>query len=117
MKPRAAIKPSTVDGTRSAQDDAPRCTGVDGNRTHQRPRERPLNGFEGRGTDPVSIETTDTYDSYDSHGTTSGTKPAPIDPDLAAVVKAWPELPEAVKAGIVAMVKAASEGEGAAEGR
>jgi len=29
------------------------------------------------------------------------------DPDLAAVVEAWPELPEAMKAGIVAMVKAA----------
>ena len=30
------------------------------------------------------------------------------DPDLAAVVAAWPELPEAIKAGILAMVKAAS---------
>jgi hypothetical protein len=30
------------------------------------------------------------------------------DPDLAAVVAAWPELPEVVRAGIVAMVKAAS---------
>jgi hypothetical protein len=29
------------------------------------------------------------------------------DPDLAAVVEAWPELPEALKAGIMAMVKAA----------
>jgi len=29
-------------------------------------------------------------------------------PDLAAVVDAWPELPEAIKAGIVAMVRAAS---------
>jgi hypothetical protein len=29
-------------------------------------------------------------------------------PELAAVVNAWPELPEAVRAGIVAMVKAAS---------
>ena len=29
-------------------------------------------------------------------------------PDLAAVVKAWPDLPEAVRAGIVAMVKAAT---------
>ena len=28
-------------------------------------------------------------------------------PDLAAVVNAWPDLPEALKAGIVAMVKAA----------
>jgi len=28
-------------------------------------------------------------------------------PDLAAVVAAWPELPEVLKAGIVAMVKAA----------
>ena len=31
----------------------------------------------------------------------------PDDLDLAAVVEAWPELPEALKAGIVAMVKAA----------
>ena len=31
------------------------------------------------------------------------------DPDLAAVVEAWPDLPEAIrKAGILAMVKAAS---------
>jgi len=29
-------------------------------------------------------------------------------PDLAAVVNAWPELPEAIKAGIVVMIKAAS---------
>ena len=28
---------------------------------------------------------------------------------LAAVVEAWPDLPEAIKAGIVAMVKAASK--------
>jgi hypothetical protein len=30
------------------------------------------------------------------------------DPDLAAVVDAWPKLPEALKAGILAMVKAAA---------
>ena len=29
------------------------------------------------------------------------------DPDLAAVVDAWPDLPEAIRAGILAMVKAA----------
>jgi hypothetical protein len=30
-----------------------------------------------------------------------------LDPDLAAIVAAWPELPEAIKAGILAMIKAA----------
>jgi hypothetical protein len=33
------------------------------------------------------------------------------DPDLAAVVAAWPKLPEAIRAGILAMVKAASGSE------
>jgi hypothetical protein len=28
------------------------------------------------------------------------------DPDLAVVVDAWPDLPEAIKAGILAMIKA-----------
>jgi hypothetical protein len=28
------------------------------------------------------------------------------DPDLAAVMDAWPNLPEAIKAGIMAIVKA-----------
>ncbi|MFH0983719.1 MAG: hypothetical protein V2A79_19565 [Planctomycetota bacterium] len=40
---------------------------------------------------------------------TPGTQPA--DPDLAAVVNAWPALPAAVKAGIVAMIRATA-GEG-----
>jgi hypothetical protein len=31
------------------------------------------------------------------------------DPDLAAVVEAWARLPEAIRAGIMAMVKAASK--------
>ena len=31
-----------------------------------------------------------------------------IDPDLAAVIDAWDRLPEAVRAGIVAMVRAAA---------
>jgi hypothetical protein len=31
---------------------------------------------------------------------------APTDPDLCQVIDAWPTLPEAVRAGIVAMVKA-----------
>jgi hypothetical protein len=32
------------------------------------------------------------------------------DPDLATIIDAWGRLPEAVRAGIVAMVKAASGG-------
>ena len=32
-----------------------------------------------------------------------------IDPDLAAVIDAWPSLPEAIKAGIVAMIEATVE--------
>jgi hypothetical protein len=31
------------------------------------------------------------------------------DPDLARVVEAWPALPEAIRAGIVAMVRAAAK--------
>ena len=34
-------------------------------------------------------------------------KHAPADPDLAALITAWPTLPAALKSGIVAMVKAA----------
>jgi len=38
-----------------------------------------------------------------------------VDPDLAALIDAWPALPEPVKVGIVAMVRAASKSE--AEGQ
>ena len=32
---------------------------------------------------------------------------APTDPELAAVVAAWPDLPPAIRAGVLALVKAA----------
>jgi hypothetical protein len=38
---------------------------------------------------------------------TESPRPTPSDPDLAAVIAAWPALPEPIKAGIVAMIKAA----------
>ena len=38
------------------------------------------------------------------------TKTAHDDPDLQAIIDAWPALPEAIKAGIVAMVQAAGGG-------
>ena len=50
-----------------------------------------------------------------SEATNGGAAEALADPDLAAVVKAWPELPRAVRAGILAMVRA-SGGEPAGDG-
>jgi hypothetical protein len=32
----------------------------------------------------------------------------PIDPDVAEVAEAWPTLPQAVRAGILAMIRAAA---------
>jgi hypothetical protein len=38
--------------------------------------------------------------------------PENTDPDLAAVVGAWPTLPEALKAAVIAIVRSASGGGG-----
>jgi NAD(P)H-hydrate repair Nnr-like enzyme with NAD(P)H-hydrate dehydratase domain len=37
---------------------------------------------------------------------------APADPDLAALLAGWPTLPDPIRAGIVAMVKASGNGGG-----
>ena len=42
--------------------------------------------------------------------TPTATPPKPADPELAAVVAAWPDLPPALRAGIAAMVAAAGGG-------
>ncbi|MDA0991881.1 MAG: hypothetical protein O3A51_14165 [Verrucomicrobia bacterium] len=42
-----------------------------------------------------------------AQGAAIDTPKAPGDPDLAAVVEAWPKLPEAIRAGILAMIRAA----------
>lgn len=39
-----------------------------------------------------------------------GAREAPADPDLAAVVDAWPTLPAAIKSAILAMIGAAEQG-------
>ena len=41
-----------------------------------------------------------------THSATLSVKSAPSDPDLSAVIDAWPTLPKAIRAGIVAMVRA-----------
>ena len=46
-------------------------------------------------------------DSADSDASIGPNPGDETDPDLATFVEAWPTLPEAVRAGIVAMVKAA----------
>ena len=38
----------------------------------------------------------------------TGPETDPSDPELEAIIRAWPALPEAVRAGIVAMVRAAT---------
>jgi hypothetical protein len=40
-------------------------------------------------------------------GAASGIGNTPIDVDLQAIIERWPDLPDAVKAGIAAMVRAA----------
>ena len=49
-----AIKKPCKSRQLRARGSEPQRTGVDGNRTHQQPRKRPLNGFEGRGTHQAS---------------------------------------------------------------
>jgi hypothetical protein len=46
-----------------------------------------------------------------AQGAAVSTEDGLIDPDLQAVIEAWLELPEAIKAGILAMVKSAGGSE------
>ena len=68
-------------------------------------------GLEGRCTPDVTADKSGTYAiPPEALGRLLGAFAAEIGPscpDLAAVVSAWPRLPEALKTGIVAMVKAA----------
>jgi len=52
--------------------------------------------------------------SRPQRATKSATRPLPDDPDLAAVVTAWPDLPEVIRAGIMAMIKASDRPQGSA---
>ena len=62
----------------------------------------PYDGLANRCADELSTDRVSTCDSPKSNDTKNDTK----DPDLALVIDAWPELPEAVRAGIMAMVRA-----------
>ena len=67
--------------------------------------------MEAAGIEPPQRNTGETSFSHQG-GAESGAHNAPIDADLQAIIEQWPELPDAVKAGIVAMVKAADGGDG-----
>jgi len=76
-----------------------------------------LPGLQNRGDDFVSADPTMPLRKQAPSLAAQGKRAAqiepplngPDDPDLAAVMAAWPDLPEALKAGIVAMVKAAAK--------
>lgn len=58
----------------------------------------------------VSAENPEQYAHSENHaaaGAAVGSENAPIDPDLRAIIERWDDLPDAVSAGIVAMVRAA----------
>ncbi len=53
-------------------------------------------------------DTTDSASIRPPTATQNATRLLPDDPGLAAVVDAWPDLPEAIRAGILAMIGAGS---------
>jgi len=69
----------------------------------------PVNdGFANRSRDSLSAENADTYDADDSHWRTHWWKALQNHPDLQSIVEAWPTLPDTLKAGILAMVRASN---------
>lgn len=85
-----------------------------------RKRNRPENGFEkgifgpwffasGEARTRTTRETTGKTGPSGQSGADSGAldaREAPLDADLAALVDVWPALPAAIKAGILAMIRA-----------
>ena len=58
-------------------------------------------------TDPcISKDLQKTIDEKARKSSDLGAKSNQIPPELASVIEAWPDLPEPVKAGILAMVRA-----------
>ena len=66
-------------------------------------------GFSVRCTSDVTHAEPRTTDDHESDSASCSALSAAGDPDFALVAKAWPTLPEAVRAGIVAMIRAASK--------
>ena len=60
--------------------------------------------------DSTSGDDIDTYDRPDSTPRSNPSSWAENDPDLDALIRAWPTLPDAIRAGIVAMIRALGTG-------
>ena len=58
-----------------------------------------------------------TCENAENHSAPYSALSAQDDADLRAIAAAWPTLPAAVRAGIVAMVKASAAGDGAEAGK
>ncbi len=71
--------------------------------------EPPTFGSVDRCSRYVTANSDPTYENPDSVLASCLARLAQDEPDLAAIVAAWPELLEAIRAGIVAMVKATGE--------
>jgi len=69
-------------------------------------------GTEGESTQVVNPQDVSESDgaarsACAAHRTKNAAKPTDSDPDLQHLIDCWPDLPEAIKAGIVAMVESA----------
>ena len=65
-------------------------------------------GMGGTGLEQIAELSRNTEGSQtrDAKSDANGARDALIDPDLSVVIDAWPKLPEAIKAGILAMIRA-----------
>jgi hypothetical protein len=59
---------------------------------------------------PESLDNSHVPESRGAESGALGGDSIPFSPDLVQVITAWPQLPEAMRAGIVAMVRAAGGG-------
>ncbi len=64
-------------------------------------------GFANRQRTPENTEKTGISADAGADAGAVETKRGQFGPDLQAIIDAWPALPEAIKAGILAMVRAA----------
>ena len=78
--------------------------GGDGIRTHEK---RICNPLPGSVTN-ADTSTSEHAPATPSNSPSSSTATDPPDADLRRVVEAWPELPPAIRAGILAMVQASA---------